>query len=248
MDISGFSVVGLGKKRASSGSGRSASGERKISSASSSSGRSARGASRSSGGRRTGGAVGSGRSGSIKRGSSGIKGSSAGGGGGGGRGGARADRGVQRDRFEEKMSDAGAAASSSPSLHSQPKRKTSRHTVDENGRYVQMRSGSDNCEDYVDPKTAPKPRAVPTGVSRPKYWSQQAEEGWRLQFCGWRDIYEYEAVYGEPTRWDHNGFIRRLQCKANGYYTYWKAEREVGFEGMERSGLRAGERAGEPMT
>ena len=143
------------------------------------------------------------------------------------------NRGAQRDRFEEKMRDASDAAMSSSS-QSLPKRKTSRHTVDENGRYVQMRSGHDNCEDYIDPKTAPEPRAVPTGVSRPKYWSKQAEENWRLQFCGWRDIYEYEAVYGEVLRWESNGFIRRLQCKSNGYYTYWKEEKELKDKDLRR--------------
>ena len=215
MNISGFSVVGVAKKR-------SGEGERKVSSASSSSGRAARSIAGASGRRRKAEDTGRRSSGSIRRGTSGIKAAGRAG-RSSGSGGAASNRGAQKDRFEEKMCDAASSSSS----ETRPQRKQSRHTVDANGRYVQMRSGHDNCEDYIDPKTAPKPRAVPTGVSRPKYWSTEAEEGWRLQFCGWRDIYEYEAVYGQPSRWEHNGFIRQLQCKSNGYYTYWKATREV---------------------
>ena len=65
----------------------------------------------------------------------------------------------------------------------------------------------------------------PTGLSRAKSWSEEVENNFRLQRVGWRDIYEYEASYGEPKRWE-NGFISCLRVKKNGFFTYWREHRE----------------------
>ncbi|GMF11932.1 unnamed protein product [Phytophthora lilii] len=64
-----------------------------------------------------------------------------------------------------------------------------------------------------------------TRCYRPKEWSPEAEEAFRVQQTGWRDIKEYMETYGEPERW-HNGFVRCTRVKANGYYTYWRPHRE----------------------
>lgn len=65
---------------------------------------------------------------------------------------------------------------------------------------------------------------------RPRDWSPEVEDLYRLQFCGWRDETEYAQVYGEPERWPKvdgaGGFISKVQLKTNGYYTYWRKWRE----------------------
>jgi len=69
------------------------------------------------------------------------------------------------------------------------------------------------------------PKAI--GVRRAKEWNVQVEENFRLQTAGWKDIFEYRAVYGEPERWPDNDFIKCLRVKKNGYYTYWRRHREA---------------------
>ncbi|EQC31839.1 hypothetical protein SDRG_10627 [Saprolegnia diclina VS20] len=65
----------------------------------------------------------------------------------------------------------------------------------------------------------------PTRMYRPKEWTPEVEEAFRIQQTGWRDISDYKAKYGEPERWE-NGFIRCTRVKASGYYTYWRQFRE----------------------
>ncbi|OQR91617.1 hypothetical protein THRCLA_22443 [Thraustotheca clavata] len=65
----------------------------------------------------------------------------------------------------------------------------------------------------------------PTKMYRPKEWSPEVEDAFRIQQTGWRDINDYKAKYGEPERWE-NGFVRCTRVKANGYYTYWRSTRE----------------------
>nr|CCA17589.1 conserved hypothetical protein [Albugo laibachii Nc14] len=60
---------------------------------------------------------------------------------------------------------------------------------------------------------------------RPKEWSKQAEEAFRLQQTGWRDLNEYTEAFGEPERWE-NSFISCTRVKSNGFYTYWRRARE----------------------
>lgn len=64
------------------------------------------------------------------------------------------------------------------------------------------------------------------GVSRAKYWSEEVENLFRIQSVGWRDLYEYIAVHGEPEIWLSNGFISKVYVKATGYITYWGEGRE----------------------
>ncbi|DBA04411.1 TPA: hypothetical protein N0F65_010007 [Lagenidium giganteum] len=65
----------------------------------------------------------------------------------------------------------------------------------------------------------------PTRCYRPKEWTPEVEEAFRVQQTGWRDLKEYMETYGQPERWE-NGFIRCTRVKSNGYYTYWRAFRE----------------------
>ena len=53
-----------------------------------------------------------------------------------------------------------------------------------------------------------RPKAC--GVSRAKYWSEEVENLFRIQSVGWRDLYEYIAVHGEPEIWLSNGFISKV--------------------------------------
>ncbi len=43
-------------------------------------------------------------------------------------------------------------------------------------------------------------------------------------------IEEYESVYGTPERWTRDfcefEYISKLQLKQNGFFVYWKKERE----------------------
>ena len=43
----------------------------------------------------------------------------------------------------------------------------------------------------------------PISVHRPKRWSEEVEEAYRLQIAGYRDALEYEAIKGEvsPHSW-----------------------------------------------
>eukprot|EP00455_Lapot_gusevi_P046674 TRINITY_DN6181_c0_g2_i2.p1 TRINITY_DN6181_c0_g2~~TRINITY_DN6181_c0_g2_i2.p1 ORF type:complete len:201 (+),score=37.61 TRINITY_DN6181_c0_g2_i2:161-763(+) len=65
----------------------------------------------------------------------------------------------------------------------------------------------------------------PIGLTRAREWSPEVEEAFRFQETGWRDIYEYRSVYGEPVRWP-NGFLRTVRVKKNGYFTYWNETKE----------------------
>lgn len=64
-----------------------------------------------------------------------------------------------------------------------------------------------------------------TRCFRPKEWSPEVEEAFRVQQTGWRDMKEYMETYGEPERWQ-NGYVRCTRVKANGFYTYWQPHRE----------------------
>jgi len=71
---------------------------------------------------------------------------------------------------------------------------------------------------------------VGSHFERAKFWTPTVEDNYRLQFCGWRDVNEYREKHGEPDRHppsEHgNGFISKLQLKSNGYFTYWRKDRQ----------------------
>ena len=76
----------------------------------------------------------------------------------------------------------------------------------------------DHEYENVDPETF--------GVSRAKSWSVLVENNFRIQQCGWRDVYEYRKVHGEPEVWRSNGCISKVYTKKTGYITYWQEARE----------------------
>ena len=124
-------------------------------------------------------------------------------------------------RRVRRVSGSRASQSSSSSSSS-----SKRHSVNSDGRYVFNNSVKDDkCEDYVNPEGR-EATMKPTGMYRAKCWSPEVEEAFRLQFCGWRDIFEFRAVYGQEVRWELNNFIRRLQCKNTGNYVYWSQDAE----------------------
>jgi hypothetical protein len=85
---------------------------------------------------------------------------------------------------------------------------------------------SGNNNHHAQPQLRPVVTSTKaTRCYRPKEWSPEAEEAFRVQQTGWRDIKEYMETYGEPERW-HNGYVRCTRVKANGYYTYWRPHRE----------------------
>ncbi|XP_038061817.1 meiosis expressed gene 1 protein homolog isoform X2 [Patiria miniata] len=60
----------------------------------------------------------------------------------------------------------------------------------------------------------------PTSIQRPKRWSEEVEEAYRLQLAGYRDALEYHSVKGEIDRWPKSGYIKKLQRKDGNYYYY----------------------------
>lgn len=63
-------------------------------------------------------------------------------------------------------------------------------------------------------------------MKRAKFWDPEVEDAHRLQNAGWRDLTEYTDQHGEPERWEETGFIMTLRVKKNGFFTYWKEQRE----------------------
>lgn len=69
----------------------------------------------------------------------------------------------------------------------------------------------------------------PTSMTRAKEWSVEAEEAYRFQTAGYRDEVEYKHLKqnAEVERWPHNGYIKKLQRKGDGYWYYFNKTREL---------------------
>ncbi len=67
-------------------------------------------------------------------------------------------------------------------------------------------------------------------LTRPKTWTPEIEDLYRIQGAGWDSLAEYIGKYGEPDRWAVDQcpeqFISKLQIKQNGFFVYWKKHRE----------------------
>jgi hypothetical protein len=75
----------------------------------------------------------------------------------------------------------------------------------------------------------------PTSVQRPKIWSPEAENAFRIQSMGWRDVYEYRSVHGEdPEVWEDTGYFSRILSKKTGYITYWTRAPELESKYLHR--------------
>jgi len=68
----------------------------------------------------------------------------------------------------------------------------------------------------------PAAGAKPKSLRRPKHWSEEVEEAYRLQVAGYRDAMEYNTVKGDIQRWPKSGYIKKLQRKDGNYYYYNK--------------------------
>ena len=61
---------------------------------------------------------------------------------------------------------------------------------------------------------------------RAKSWTPDVENNFRFQCAGWRSREEYLCSdYPDPESWPE-GFVSKLQIKANGYFMYFKRHRE----------------------
>ena len=72
----------------------------------------------------------------------------------------------------------------------------------------------------------------------PKEWTPALEDKFRLKASGWSSEEEYEKVYGPIQRWNRNEcvheFISKLQLKSNGFFVYWKKERECSVHDLKK--------------
>ncbi|XP_033746015.1 meiosis expressed gene 1 protein homolog [Pecten maximus] len=82
--------------------------------------------------------------------------------------------------------------------------------------------------------------AQPTKMVRPKHWDDAVEEAYRFQKAGWRDAIEYQTLTGNNAsidRWPHNGYIKKLCRKADGFFYYYNKERECPDNDIHRTKL-----------
>lgn len=96
-----------------------------------------------------------------------------------------------------------------------------------------MAQAAGHAPEVPETKTAAPPTRKATGVKRAKVWTPEVENCFRMQEMGWRDVEEYRSVFGEPEYWD-NGLYSKLQSKQNGFWTYWKRERECADKFLHR--------------
>ena len=50
-------------------------------------------------------------------------------------------------------------------------------------------------------------------------------------------MHEYAQEYGLPERWASNGYIKKLQTKNEGFFTYWRETRECDDKYVRRTKL-----------
>ena len=65
-------------------------------------------------------------------------------------------------------------------------------------------------------------------------WSVEAENNFRLQEVGWRDLGQYRVAHGEPERWKGSGFIAVLKSKESGNFVYFDKNRECADKYLPR--------------
>ncbi|XP_064632391.1 meiosis expressed gene 1 protein homolog [Lineus longissimus] len=78
---------------------------------------------------------------------------------------------------------------------------------------------------HLTPCDCPRPKSM----FRPSKWNEDVEEAYRFQLAGYRDEKEYAAIHAnlnDLMRWEHNGFIKRLKRKMDGYFYYYNKGRE----------------------
>ncbi|TYZ57743.1 hypothetical protein PybrP1_001241 [[Pythium] brassicae (nom. inval.)] len=73
-------------------------------------------------------------------------------------------------------------------------------------------------DDNYDPAASNQHTPIITSTKavkclRPKEWSPQVEEAFRVQQAGWRDLKEYMETYGQPERWENGRAHRECEDK-----------------------------------
>mmetsp|Transcript_9536 Transcript_9536/g.23400 ORF Transcript_9536/g.23400 Transcript_9536/m.23400 type:complete len:121 (+) Transcript_9536:92-454(+) len=72
--------------------------------------------------------------------------------------------------------------------------------------------------------------AATTSMTRASAWAPEVEDLFRLQQAGWKTLAEYTQANGPPDRWEKSRsadeLIMKTKIKANGFFVYWKKERE----------------------
>lgn len=105
--------------------------------------------------------------------------------------------------------------------------KTSRSGVSPNKAQTRKPVGVSSGYGQQKASTASGPKKT---LIRPKTWTPEIEDLYRLQGAGWESMDEYIGRYGEPERWGaevcENKWISKLQIKQNGFFVYWKKHRE----------------------
>ena len=70
------------------------------------------------------------------------------------------------------------------------------------------------CRPKVAVTKENRPAGEPIGMTRPKLWSPEVEDAFRLSEAGYRGIPELLLLgLPEPERWPETGFIRKLQTR-----------------------------------
>ena len=139
-------------------------------------------------------------------------------------------RGGGRREGKAEASSSSSSSRGRSSFSAAAERQRKQHAGHATDKYVLASDGSEGHDvtkftfredpdfENVDPEAF--------GISRAKQWTPEVENGYRLQQCGWRDVYEYRKTHGEPEIWRASGLISKVYDKKTGWITYWKQERE----------------------
>lgn len=69
---------------------------------------------------------------------------------------------------------------------------------------------------------------------RPKIWSIEVENAFRLQLAGYKDMIEYLEDHTPPELWNSDVLIKCLQAKKTGYFMYFRQTRECDDKHLNR--------------
>ena len=69
---------------------------------------------------------------------------------------------------------------------------------------------------------------------RPKIWSIEVENAFRLQLAGYKDMKEYLEDHSQPEYWHGHELIKCLQAKKTGYFMYFRQTRECEDKHLNR--------------
>mmetsp|Transcript_38771 Transcript_38771/g.51087 ORF Transcript_38771/g.51087 Transcript_38771/m.51087 type:complete len:216 (-) Transcript_38771:75-722(-) len=138
-------------------------------------------------------------------------------------------RGSERSSRNSSREQSSAAAKNfKESIENEIRSSDKAHSRTESSQFkldgaMVARLESESAKMKNDIKEEPK-KAIK--CKRAKTWSIEVEWQFRLQETGWKDIYEYKEVYGDPELWPDSNLPKCLRTKESGLYSYWKPTRE----------------------